>query len=1486
MKRFTAILTVFCVLMTMFGTLNMTVSAAEWHDGWEVKAGDVTVGANGVVLVNSASNGEPSNYRKKDIVGSRFDIEWTMKVNYYTGTGTSSGIIVCLYNGSRRAYMNFYETGIWHRVYTGTTQQRGETLDYDIGYDEHTYRVICDGLNADLYIDGYFVKTFQIEDNPTASQMTFGVSGSVAEGALKVTNVTVHPYSGRGGEEEETEKKFDLSTAGWQTNEVLPVEAKTFDFDKPEEYTAENQWVLRDHWEVKDGYLQTSNSEVNIFSAFGFVGCEKGQDMVFKTRVKIPSWSYQCGINFQWPGYGLQTWYHKDFIDIYQKEDTKKTNRHVHSDIYVLDDGEWHEVMVKTYEGGSKVQLFIDGTAVTEIIDAYPNSYQFNAQAYYYTYPSAGDTCTMLVDWLTYEPVTYDIQMEKPMVGAEYLEGQDIELDFSVPTEKQQEIPSVEVQVNGETVATATAPEYKTVIPGLSAGTYEVSAVSGDTHRSVARNISVREAVLGEVETSIDGSANLFANLKFYDELPQISKVEYFLDGISVASATQMPYSVTIPGIAPRAHALEAVCYNKAGIVIAEYQKKVFPVLDENTVSTNYANEISYRVSGENGSATATYSNGRHQLKLTHTKDAVTYLTKDGEQTYPYGGGSFRIFTEGPFAEVYRNGHFAFSYCMPQATKAEKSFVENGLTMSEVAVSIPQERGNYFVAENVNQKQAVYQLADTWIYHLLEFQAGKGDEGHLALNDGYYRVDLTIENGKIYGWTADDDKSEPYKLELADVVESDTDVYYRVETMGGMSNLYANGKWLNCFRNVYTPGKSTLAVEVTKGDGFSYLAVSDYQDVYIFEDSFEEETEFASEDYWKKSNGIVLDVDTDLGHMSLNGVEKTNAIVDLFAYVGDADFEADVRVRKNTKGFWLVLNHALDGFYSKMGYNYETGNWEIVDITDKGTFVKTAEGNLPIGETVNLKVVVRDADANGKHATLYVNGNPVISQKDSPVWRGKMGFAITDGGAYIQRVAFRGDARPVADVRESDLSSTVDLLDFGDEGFVLANAGGGYMTKDGGKNWTRFIGNENMSEHMLVLQNGEALAVRSVVVGQDEETGKPLYNEKASISTDKGASWQQVGWLREEPWTTAGNTGNRITQGASGRIYFLGGLITDENTGNSVVFYSDDNGRTWTRSKTELDARKVGHVIQEGKVIELSNGIVRCYFRTDRGTVFYYDSHDYGETFDMSKPAGRTPFLSTTNCFNVELDPVQKDTLYLAWSLDNANLEGMIQYPRTRWSVAKSTDNGETWEYLGTYHENNYTGVGGAMMNLSIHVARDYVALEAMSRDNYTNSTNYSRTIVFPKEKEKGSVRFEQTHLKEPGEIDIVKSVSPVREERSIAIHKDSNSLLLRGKRVENAVYENALSLDCAVSYLGASIEDAGNGGIALKYGESSVNFGADALTERDGKKFISIDAFAKAYGLSVVEERGIVILSPYEAWSQSQMDGIRYALDFFTREP
>ncbi len=1166
-------------------------------------------------------------------------------------------------------------------------------------------------------------------------------------------------------------------------------------------------------WSSENGLLMLQNP--TYLSPPLNKNIEIGDDFILETRVRFQNLGNWFYILMGAKDHYMHLEVHHDFLTFVTPVDDPTTEnfQDAHSDPVEIDPQKWYTLKIESYNNSNNARVYLDDKLVMEEeLADYPN--YPNQLIQFGGYGCHLDDCIVDIDWVRY---------------------------MTVPARMENVIP----------------------------------APSGNA-----------SATLNAVQSGNSVSASL-ANLTSFDS---VASVSYYLDGNAVTTVSDAPYSVSIPNVTEENHRLEAIAYDHTGIVVARTSTELLSTNGAN--SLNYSNEIRYTASGD---GTVEFSNGNHKVSLSHAGSALTYQTDTGAETYSHGAGEFCIITDGPIAEVYRNGQFVFSYYLPRTTDQSGSYTG---AVSDYSVTATPERKNYFVSRDVTPQNQLYQLADFPYSYNMDFVAGADDQLTLSVNDGYYLSKVSIENGKLYVWDGPDKMALSEKTFVENVT---TDAYYRVETSGGMSRLYKNGRWISTFRSEHSVGSPYLAVNLTQGT-LPYLAVNDCTDVYIYEDTFDESGEVSALDFWREEN---LTQSIQNGNLVLDASGKTNAITELYAFSGDFDLSAKVNVSSigtlKSGGFWFLLNHSITDTYTKVGWNHQTflsNKYEIVDRIDgkDQSDSATKSGSLPTGQTVQLDLKVRRTEA-GETITLYVNGSQVVSQTGHFERYGKIGFILSNCTATIEEISYRGNARPVARANDAIFPISItsggmrDLLELDNGDVYIINHIEGLKTNDGGEtfenvasklvfqkddqgNDTQYVDTVNTigitstrnygwNNSMVRLQNGTYLSI-TPRTPQRTEYNKSVQDYTIAKSTD-GLHWSDI-ITNNPPYYEkrigTSPTVNCLKQGASGRIYYTYHYGANEDIGDVQIWYSDDNGRNWTHSIT-IHGKDTGHVLAESQVVE-SETSTKLFFRNDKGYLCYYTSPDRGKTWDLEH-LYKTPMIASEACFNIEVDPKDPNTFYVAWEYNNLNLFGRHQWPRTRWSVAKSTDGGTTWEFVGTVDENNHESYTSS--NMSMNVSNDYVIVNADALDDEDGTNKWrGRMVMFPQNTAKTSKRFEQLHYQYETQIDNTKVMPKERLMQTLAIHPESGRVLLHGERVENAAPGEYLSRKVAEAFLG-----------------KTLSVPQEALTTINGTEYVKISALAEAYGLTLVEESGTLILSPIGDWSVRQMIALRTSVDLFS---
>ena len=243
------------------------------------------------------------------------------------------------------------------------------------------------------------------------------------------------------------------------------------------------------------------------------------------------------------------------------------------------------------------------------------------------------------------------------------------------------------------------------------------------------------------------------------------------------------------------------------------------------------------------------------------------------------------------------------------------------------------------------------------------------------------------------------------------------------------------------------------------------------------------------------------------------------------------------------------------------------------------------------------------------------------------------------------------------------------------------------FSEDGGRNWTDpryllhlFEFGVWQGGQILTLPNGE----RHAFLLNDANTGGRSRQDIWHVKSRNGHFWE--GLRRIRPGYTSSL--NSVIQLRSGRILLPfsyranrnwdnRGLGSDSFMGHfsSTLFYSDDEGKTWQQSPSELKAPILDshgpYGAIEPVVVELLDGRVWMLLRTQLGRLYESFSTD-GITWSRAQP---TKLLSSDS--PAALMRLGKDKIVLFWN-------SCLRFPdahggRQVLHAAISGDEGQTW---------------------------------------------------------------------------------------------------------------------------------------------------------------------------------------------------------------
>lgn len=301
---------------------------------------------------------------------------------------------------------------------------------------------------------------------------------------------------------------------------------------------------------------------------------------------------------------------------------------------------------------------------------------------------------------------------------------------------------------------------------------------------------------------------------------------------------------------------------------------------------------------------------------------------------------------------------------------------------------------------------------------------------------------------------------------------------------------------------------------------------------------------------------------------------------------------------------------------------------------------------------------------------------------------GAMGSATPETGRWVHPLC-----QPL------DVTSNGPFVALPDGSLATVDKDGFRVSKDDGRTWSdpypvcRGIHSTEPAAHRLVLTSGGTLVLvyldfTNFKFSWDDEAGEPRDDCRLEVwairSTDGGKTWVDNQRLLD------GYNANffGFIQTSAGRLVVtLEHLVRNPGRWVSCSFFSDDDGKSWTRSNF-IDLGGHGHHdgATEPTVAQLSDGRLLMLIRTNLGRFWEAISTDGGRywriirpsTIDASSSPGQLLRLSSGRLVLVwnRMNPEGKQ-----WPLSKPGpaSETAASWHREELSIAFSEDDGTTW---------------------------------------------------------------------------------------------------------------------------------------------------------------------------------------------------------------
>lgn len=248
-----------------------------------------------------------------------------------------------------------------------------------------------------------------------------------------------------------------------------------------------------------------------------------------------------------------------------------------------------------------------------------------------------------------------------------------------------------------------------------------------------------------------------------------------------------------------------------------------------------------------------------------------------------------------------------------------------------------------------------------------------------------------------------------------------------------------------------------------------------------------------------------------------------------------------------------------------------------------------------------------------------------------------------------------------------------------------------------------------MSVSFLRLASGKLLRFHAV-----KKTKWLDCHPVMSVSTDEGVTWTEPRVVYDAPGYFVLNN-DRIIQTTSGRLIMPLGFHRSRGTADDISswdsraltmwLYSDDEGATWKESKNWWGLPVVSESgLQEPGVVQVPDGSIYSWSRTDQGAQYQFSSQDDGLTFSAPE---RSALMSPNSPASIKRLP-KSNTLMVVYN----DHSGKVPAPkearrRAPLAVAFSTDGAKTWGPSQVIEDD----LGGWYCYTAIHFTDDAVLL-------------------------------------------------------------------------------------------------------------------------------------------------------------------------------
>lgn len=1395
------------VFVLLLSTAPVLFAADEWT-GWTFPNG-ATKNSDGTVTITS-NGGATVMATKSQGVADEFEIETRIKINQFSGETGFQAI-----TGKRRLFIQLKQNAIDYFVDNGTTTNSRASISYPIGNEWHDYWITVSGNVASIFIDDRFVANIKIQANTGADALRMWAKS--AAGASNSMTVEYFRYI--------VEK---------EVVELLEPAPVYNDFSSINGWTADNGGVS-----FEDGHAVLSSDAAGLVQTLT-VPVGVSEDFDYEFRLKLKRSYGETGAKLEWNGHRIMMYFYESeghSVDYfrYLAADGMTGFYFPVQDNVVLKD-EWHTWKIEVR--GKIGTIYMDGKRLVSY-----NLPSWSASkpsaTFWVKAPDMKDNNHMEIDYAKYTPKLYDFNMISPIDKSVFLEGTNI--DFAIDSYEGE----INYYANDLLIGSSTNNCF--VWDNAASGNYEVYAASKDgLKKSKVINIEVKPAIGIDISTpeKYNYGDKTVVDIVARDVSGSVKRIDFYRDGICVGSTTGSEKRFTYGILPPGVHRLYAVAVNHNGECANSNIVETVITTEINEANSLIdipgAYTIDFKASGD-GTANVNVANSIYGAEI--------LVEQPGDYRFEFDDGAWIL---------YKNNVIISSGKAQRSAEKGVSITENGLKIDNVKLYAQPHQADYFEfywTDNKLVQPLAGEFAQAYAVSF-DLTLGEGSQSFI-MNDGAYLIELLFDNSGIYAKNSPLGRNGNIVTEkVAEALEKDKNIALRLQVSRGIAQLFADNKFVASFRAVEQPEVPYINIVNSDNALTTYTSIRKTQDSYVFADDFE-----GTDNYWTQYG----EWNIEDGVMSSEKGNKYTSL--LYAFSQNPSMSAKVFVdgKPSTGGVYLVARYNTENVYTRVGYNFEKKAYEIVETCVTDTVHTTVPAEFPTKEWVQAKL-----ELSGKKLVFSINDKVVASTNSLKTGGyGRIGFIADNVAVSVDDVLYNGQGKPMAEVVDFSLMGghNSDMIRLKDGTLKLSGSGGTtFISKDDGYTWESSDKETYMVGNTLRLKSGALVSIKRVA-----QPGDNMYLDYAYVSTDDGITWE--GPYPVEPVIKNRVTMNgKLTQAENGRVFFAVYEVGHglEDLGETGVYYSDDDGRTWHASKEYVTIYNTGVNVQESKVVILPDGTPRLYHRTDRGFLYYSDSPDGGYSWDLNLK--KSELMSVLCAYSIERDPYT-GKYYAIWLYNCKNEDATKQYPRFRIGLAVS-DDCEQWNYIMDVDEFDYDlSIKNRFANLGIDIYEDVIYLNSNRFEPVKGNSNQLINRLYRLEKDKLMPlgRFSYVHLR--GETEIPPTM---QNELSnvFAAYPKNNFFYMGGRMVEynnaSVIAENdsvLIPAQLVARYLGGKYE---GGTIIIGSNRETVE-----AVKVDSVDMLPIEIFEKYNKNYYITDDGLIVIGVSDSNDESMANQI-----------